>query len=821
MATDIDRVSHSVLSEASSLFPWRDLAELCRRDSQLGFLVGSNPHGSTGSRQLLAWEQVLANSDQGRAFADAVALPSYAKFAGLANASAQVDADLNSLAEQPVLRLLSRVLIAQPILVLLPVATFFVSTPIGLIAFGLVVSWAIGPLAGLTWRTGNRTRSTANRRSAAALIILSGLAVTAVLMALAFRHLAGGWLFLGSGISVAGFCLFLGLTITFSLDHTRRPGIRSIKVLLLRLEQGTHGNARAARAARIAWLTDALNEAVLPELTATVNRMLGPDREKTLLVSDAHRLRITYSAESRIATPALRHATDALRRSEGASIAVSGPRGCGKTDLLRHLCDMPSNFGVLISAPTQYAPQEFLIELFQRLCIKYIKANGYEVENDALTAQSRITARLLRCRPVWFLRALVSMALGGLLAWDLTGGVAAGRIDGVPGWVWHQKPLVTAVALAAAMIVVAPKRNLSAWGHRRNEQELVKVARRHLLHLQAEQTATTQLGATLPVMQTAFSRAIARRSLPWTMPELVGHLEDFIARVAEAEIQENQRKLLICVDEVDRIGSVPEAAKFINAIKAIFAVPNCYFFVSIADELGLRPAGAGIGERSPVDNAFDEVISMSPLSFESCRELLIRRVPGFGEAFVWLSFVLSGGLPRDLIRAARKLVGMAEVALGSSGELRVAQAANWLIREEVQEVATAARNSLARMSLPSDWDRVHQRLQAAVTSLQHDSPSHFSPAALADLAGIADLVPAQPSPEASAVVVRIAAIALLGRTTCALFGDGFYDKLELRASVTDSGNPYSVLAGARRELPLSPDSSFATVQKLQISLDLP
>src|SRR6266581_3561553 len=113
----------------------------------------------------------------------------------------------------------------------------------------------------------------------------------------------------------------------------------------------------------------------------------------------------------------------------------------------------------------------------------------------------------------------------------------------------------------------------------------------------------------------------------------VAHLEEFITEIAKTEDRERGRKVLICVDEVDRIGSADEASKFLSEIKAIFGVPNCYFLVAIAEELGLSLSSGGISTRSVVDNAFDEIISLEPMSFESCQDLLTRRVPGFTESF--------------------------------------------------------------------------------------------------------------------------------------------------------------------------------------------
>jgi hypothetical protein len=46
----------------------------------------------------------------------------------------------------------------------------------------------------------------------------------------------------------------------------------------------------------------------------------------------------------------------------------------------------------------------------------------------------------------------------------------------------------------------------------------------------------------------------------------------------------------------------------------------------------------------------------SPHNHESRGDLLLKRVPGFTDSFVYLVYALSGGLPRELIRVTRRLV---------------------------------------------------------------------------------------------------------------------------------------------------------------------
>src|ERR1019366_3780239 len=103
------------ISAVSSLFPWRDLAEICRYDSRIRFFVDRGSSAGRNVRQFVDWNQVLTESDQARAFADATALPSYAQFAELAHSSAQAAAEIDKLTAGPNLAALRRFLTTRPI----------------------------------------------------------------------------------------------------------------------------------------------------------------------------------------------------------------------------------------------------------------------------------------------------------------------------------------------------------------------------------------------------------------------------------------------------------------------------------------------------------------------------------------------------------------------------------------------------------------------------------------------------------------------------------------------------------------------------------
>src|SRR5260370_36913284 len=63
----------------------------------------------------------------------------------------------------------------------------------------------------------------------------------------------------------------------------------------------------------------------------------------------------------------------------------------------------------------------------------------------------------------------------------------------------------------------------------------------------------------------------------------------------------------------------------------------------------------GLPFRDAFDSSFDDVIQLDYLNLESSRRLIARRVMNVPHPFICFCHVMSGGLPRDLIRRCRSL----------------------------------------------------------------------------------------------------------------------------------------------------------------------
>jgi len=138
-------------------------------------------------------------------------------------------------------------------------------------------------------------------------------------------------------------------------------------------------------------------------------------------------------------------------------------------------------------------------------------------------------------------------------------------------------------------------------------------------------------------------------------------------------------------------GSAESAERFLNDIKAIFGVPHCLYLVSVSDDALTAFDKRAFVARTAFDSAFDDVISVSYLAFEAAKNLLRARVAGLPDPMIAACHVISGGLPRDLIRAARAIIKAC-----ADGHTHITDLTQALIAREVDTLKRTCLSTLAQ-----------------------------------------------------------------------------------------------------------------------------
>jgi hypothetical protein len=391
-----------------------------------------------------------------------------------------------------------------------------------------------------------------------------------------------------------------------------------------------------------------------------------------------------YDSINRIPTGVAAKFNGLLDRFDGASIGVAGPRGSGKSMLIREYCDpdsadevedigfdwswlrgysLPRRPGTdlrcLVAAPVDYAPRDFVLHLFAAFCRSI--TDTYDRQAESLPR--RVLGAFWLRQVVWLLRTLVGRAVlfGGSAAALLYWKHAIARRLSVPQtWVEYAAiALICVGVLTFAWLSASLIKRGARQASGRDGASFAPAARKHLARVRYLQTFTSGWSGSLNLPGSApsgqYARSIARAEQPLSYPEIVDEFRGF-ARDVAADMHRHGGKVFIGVDELDKIGAAEQAERFLNEIKGIFGIPHLYFMVSVSDDALTAFERRGLPLRDAFDSSFDEIIHVGPLSYLESRRLLYRRVIGLSEPYVALCHCLAGGLARDVIRAARQVV---------------------------------------------------------------------------------------------------------------------------------------------------------------------
>lgn len=342
----------------------------------------------------------------------------------------------------------------------------------------------------------------------------------------------------------------------------------------------------------------------------------------------------------------------------GGTIALAGSRGSGKSTLMRSICAAPTTrkkeqepLAVIVDAPVKYEARDFILHLFARLCSAVVGED--EVRSmrgsDRLLRSPDPTRRPLVEDP----QLLVGMfcVLAGLL---LTLGTVMGlRVSSPLG--------LGVILVAGGYLLMLPRfmggrrrsgtSEADAFGSSSGDPN-VHTAVLHLRQIWFQQSFSHGWsgGFKVPVgIEGGLSGSTELSEQQLSLPDIVDLFREFLKQVA------GEREVRICIDELDKMDD-ESARRFLNELKVVFRVSDCFFFISISEEAMSFFERRGLHVRDVFDSSLDAVVHVPHIRFEVSRELIERRIAQLPLPFAALLHCLATGLPRDLIRAARDLV---------------------------------------------------------------------------------------------------------------------------------------------------------------------
>ncbi|WP_143230994.1 hypothetical protein [Actinosynnema sp. ALI-1.44] len=442
------------------------------------------------------------------------------------------------------------------------------------------------------------------------------------------------------------------------------------------------------------------DEVLVPGLRGWLSRQTQPSFELTLELRDAAGLTKPPGQGALVQTDAVEACRREVNRDYAGAVGLAGPRGAGKTTIAERAArdeftdpERPPVLGVLTSAPVRYDARDFILHLHTCVCravLDFIAASGTQSEThqqwNRLHRKHRIRAGIGELsRIVLSIGVRLGLALGvATLAWGwppnpaLLGGFVKDLVTDLGGFrtvSWSDVVVFLGLLplfFAALRVVLGllrgvtkgvfrTVRRLHGWlSDDRVDPELAalrSLAHQQLRSIRFLQTHTSGWSGKVSVpagTDLSMTRSLAKAEQPWTHPEVVGRLRDFI-EVSIEVLSDQVSKIVVTIDEVDKIADPDEAHQFLNEIKGVFGVPRCLFLVSVSDDALTAFERRGIPARDAFDSAFTSMIHVRPFTLEQSRTWLAHRALGIPEPFVWLCHCMSGGLPRDLGRVALTL----------------------------------------------------------------------------------------------------------------------------------------------------------------------
>ena len=480
-----------------------------------------------------------------------------------------------------------------------------------------------------------------------------------------------------------------------------------------------------------AWI-DALQEKGWKSILRDEINNRNPSYSDLLTVERATGLAEMHDPLYVIKTRAQAQIESLIESMPGGSIGLSGPRGAGKTTLLRHFCspalqsvaDDP-RMRVLLSAPVRYDPREFVIHLFASICQSVMPAEDRAEsfrDSPAFRRENERDLPYVRMLAFPWIRTAIPMVFG----WGL---VLLGSV--IFDWKLNPnlQPAILLLTVSTAGFVAFQRmkwrlrlrqrhsffRPRPSSRYSEDEANLIETARALLFGLAYQQSVAHGWSGQLklPVgLEAGVSSNITMTEKPMGFPELVDRLNEFVRQVSR------HRPVFIGIDELDKIDSDEQAHQFLNDIKGVFGLEECYYFISISENALSSFERRGLPVRDAFDSAFDVVVTVTHMDFAGSRRLLQRRIIGMPIGFMCLCHAMSGGLPRDLIRTARDLM----LLKSRSGEDRnIERLSADLVSSDVLNKLDAVRLAAQRIDLEPDVGDFIRTLHIVQNAIKADS----------------------------------------------------------------------------------------------------
>ena len=364
-----------------------------------------------------------------------------------------------------------------------------------------------------------------------------------------------------------------------------------------------------------------------------------------------------------------------IERTDGAVIGLTGVRGAGKSSVIEKIvAEYKEYFTLTITSPTGYDEKAFFRMVFMRLCEEVIKRieETFEIRTtiEKIAKREKIKHLLLYVSLGFIPMGLFFLIFYGYFHQDFVFFVPTSSTT-VQLSIFYIIMLPFALlAMKASKQYLRTKRNPKKVGLYILTQDILET-------LKYEKTISYQAEAKVGIISQIagfFKIGKELKTRPFTLPGLTSEYNDYISKVIETfkpdpqsktEQKRTEGKAIICIDELDKITDPEQVKNLLRGIKGALFQKNCYYLISISEDAVKSFKTRVSAERDVLESTFDEIIDLDRINLDVAEKIAKKwlgyedegdgKLPPNVEMSIGMISVLSGGIPRELIRNLREV----------------------------------------------------------------------------------------------------------------------------------------------------------------------
>lgn len=354
---------------------------------------------------------------------------------------------------------------------------------------------------------------------------------------------------------------------------------------------------------------------------------------------------------------------DRLLNSSASVTGIAGQRGAGKSSLALHALNNLKRRGAftqLIHSPTDYDAREFLVSVLQQVCEQIVTDTNAQLgQANTLLKRGRIAS--LRQLVYLLLATLILVVLANVLSRTTSQIIAFVpravpdlTIDAVLRLLVEFFP--SFVFLSCSLLSMFVIRTFVRLAHalprpRQTGLQDLALELSERLSFQSTRSVSAQAGLSITKLTSGLNLAKSLSDRPLSLPGLASQFTQFMDKVAEV----HDGRVVICLDELDKIEKPEELDKLLRGIKGVLGHPKTHFILTVSEDALARFAAQRKNEQGIVESAFDNIVYLPCAELNTIRHMTTIMAPDsrLDDTAIGLLWLFGHGVPREIKRNIR------------------------------------------------------------------------------------------------------------------------------------------------------------------------